>query len=940
MAAAAESLPALSPDETARSLIDILNAFLAETRGAGAPVITANLDSLLERDLGLDSLSRFELWLRVEQAFGVGVEEEKLAEIETARDLLRLLLAGSKRQAHAADVVQLADRGVATVPEHATTLLEALEWHVRAQPDRLHITILDGDAEEARLTYADLARDMAAVAAGLQREGLEPGQAVAIMLPTGRDFFAAYYGVLAAGGVPVPIYPPIRLAQLADHVRRQAGILQSSVARLLVTVREAKPVGSLLRGQVPSLARILTVDDLRSHAAQPTPVPVKADDIAFIQYTSGSTGNPKGVVLTHANLLANVRAMVRATGATSEDVFVSWLPLYHDMGLIGAWLCPLYGGLPLVVMSPLHFLSRPSRWLWAIHRYRGTISAGPNFAYELAASRIDERELEGLDLASWKWAFNGAEPVSAETMARFATRFARYGFDPNTLAPVYGLAECALDLAFPPGRRGVLVDRIDRERLARGVAVPAAAGVAHAVGIVACGRPLAGYEMRIAEEAGRELPERHVGRVEFKGPSATSGYYNNPEATAKLFDNGWVDTGDLGYIAAGELYLTGRSKDMMIRGGQNLYPYELEDAIGAVPGIRKGCVAVFGVGDPATGTERIVVLAETRETDAAKRAELTAKVNALAADLIGGPADDVVLAPPHSVLKTSSGKIRRAASREVYERGLIGARRPAVWRELSALALRSAQGRIVQWWRSVAAVVYSCWVWSATAVLGMLAFLCVLVLPRGPARRVWRAAARAAVRLAGLPIVVEGTEHLPGSGPVVVVANHASYVDGLLLFALLPSRFVFAAKEGFARNPITRLAFSKAGAFFVERFDAGRGVEDTRVLAGLAKEGAALGIFPEGTFSRTPGLRPFRMGAFVIAAEAGSPVVPVAFRGSRSVLRADEWIFRRGPVRAVFGAPIAPTGTDWAAAVALRDAARAHILRHCGEPDLASDALG
>ena len=940
MAVAAGASLAPSPDETARTLLDILNAFLAETRGAGAPAITANLDSLLERDLGLDSLSRFELWLRVEQAFGIGVAAEKLAEIETARDLLRLLLHGSRRQAHAADVVQLADRGVATVPEAATTLLEALEWHVRAQPDRLHITLLDGDAEAARLTYADLARDMEAVAAGLQREGVEPGQAVAIMLPTGRDFFAAYYGTLAAGGIPVPIYPPLRLAQLADHVGRQAGILRSCVARVLVTVREAKPVGSLLRGQVPSLARVLTVDDLRAHAARPTGVPVTADDIAFIQYTSGSTGDPKGVVLTHANLLANVRAMVRATGATSADVFVSWLPLYHDMGLIGAWLCPLYGGLPLVVMSPLHFLSRPARWLWAIHRYRGTISAGPNFAYELAASRIDERELDGLDLSAWRWAFNGAEPVSADTMARFAARFAKHGFDPNTLAPVYGLAECGLDLAFPPGRRGVLVDRIDRRRLAsQRVAAPAAAGDTHAAAIVACGRPLAGYELRIADDAGRELPERRVGRVEFKGPSATSGYYRNAEATARLFDGEWLDTGDLGYVAEGELYLTGRSKDMMIRGGQNVYPYELEAAIGEVPGIRKGCVAIFGVGDPAIGTERVVVLAETRETDDAKRGELAGRINALAAELIGGPADEVVLAPPHTVLKTSSGKIRRAASREVYERGLVGAGRPALWRELAGLALRSGQGRVAQWGRGAMAVAYSCWVWAEAAVLATLAFVCVLALPRGPARRTWRAAARAAVRLAGLPVMVEGLERVPGAGPVVVVANHASYVDGLLLFALLPSRFVFAAKEGFARNPVTRIALRKAGAFFVERFDAGRGVEDTHVLAGLAKGGAALAIFPEGTFSRTPGLRPFRMGAFVIAAEAGAPVVPAAFRGSRSVLRAGESIFRRGIVRVVFGAPIRPSGTDWSAAVKLRDAAREHILRHCGEPDLASDTL-
>jgi 1-acyl-sn-glycerol-3-phosphate acyltransferase len=941
MALAAQSQPAPSPEQTARDLLDILDAFLAETRSAGAPVVTASLDSRLERDLGLDSLGRYELWLRVEQAFEVGVSDDTLAQIETPRDMLRALLAGSKRHAHAADVVQLAEARAEAAPEGATTLLEVLDWHLRAHPDRTTITLLEGDEGHSTLTYANLARAAEAVAGGLQREGLEPGQAVAMMLPTGRGFFAAYYGTLLAGGVPVPIYPPFRLAQLADHVRRQAGILQSCLARVLVTFREAKPVGMLLRGQVPSLAHVVTVDDLEEQGARPARVPVTADDIAFIQYTSGSTGNPKGVVLTHANLLANMRAMIRATGATSADVFVSWLPLYHDMGLIGAWLNTLYCAIPLAVMSPLSFLSRPARWLWAIHRYRGTISAGPNFAFELCASRLDERELAGLDLSSWRWAFNGAEPVSADTMERFAARFAKYGLDPNTLAPVYGLAECGLDLAFPPGRRGVLVDRIERERLAaERVAAPAQPGDEHAVPIVACGRPLAGYELRIADEAGRELPERRVGRVEFKGPSATSGYYRNPEATATLFDGGWLDTGDLGYVAAGELYLTGRSKDMMIRGGHNVYPYELEEAIGNVPGIRKGCVAVFGVPDRAGGTERIVVLAETRETDAGKRAELTARINELAAELIGGPADDVVLAPPHTVLKTSSGKIRRPGSRELYERGLVGARRPAVWAEIAALAIRSARGRLAQWWRSALAIAYSCYLWAAAAILGLVSFLCVLVLPQHMARQVWRGSTRVAVRLAAVPLSVEGLESLPATGPVVLVANHASYVDAPILFSLMPARFTFAAKEEYERNPITRIAFAKAGAFFVERFDAGRGVEDTRELSRLAREGAALVIFPEGTFTRTPGLRPFRMGAFVIAAEAGVPVVPVAFRGTRSMLRADGWIFHRGPVRVVFGKPIRPEGRDWSAAVKLRDATRAEILRHCGEPDLSSDVLG
>jgi 1-acyl-sn-glycerol-3-phosphate acyltransferase len=941
MALAAKIEPAISPEQTARTLVDILNAFLAETRSAAGPVITATLDSLLERDLGLDSLGRYELWLRVEQAFGISVSDDTLAQIETPRDMLRALLAGARRQAHAADVVQLAPDTAEAAPEAATTLLEVLDWHVRAHPDRTTITLLEGEDDRSSMSYADLARDADRVAGGLQRAGLEPGHAVAIMLPTGREFFAAYYGVLAAGGIPVPIYPPFRLAQLADHVRRQAGVLASSVARVLITFREAKAVGSLLRGQVASLARVVTVGDLLESGARAARVPVTAEDIAFIQYTSGSTGNPKGVVLTHANLLANMRAMIRATGATPADVFVSWLPLYHDMGLIGAWLNTLYCSIPLVVMSPLGFLSRPARWLWAIHRYRGTISAGPNFGYELCASRLDERELEGLDLSSWRWAFNGAEPVSADTMRRFAARFKKYGFDPNTLAPVYGLAEVALDIAFPPGRRGVLVDHVDRERLAaEGVAVPARPEEAHAAAIVACGRPLAGHQIRIADAAGRELPERHVGRVEFQGPSATSGYYRNPEATAALFDGAWLDSGDLGYVAEGELYLTGRSKDMMTRGGHNVYPYELEEAVGNVPGIRKGCVAVFGTPSATSGTERIVVLAETRATGAAERSALVARINELAADLIGGPADEVVLAPPHTVLKTSSGKIRRAASRELYERRLVGARGPAVWLELAGLALRSARGRLAQWWRSAAAIGYSCYVWAAAAILAVVGFVCAVALPRRAARRAWRAITRAGVRLAGAPITVEGMERVPGEGPVVVVANHASYVDGALLFALLPARFTFAAKEEFERNPVTRIAFDRAGAFFVERFDAAKGVEDTRELSRLVQAGAALAIFPEGTFTRMPGLRPFRMGAFVIAAEANVPVVPVAFRGTRSMLRADNWVFRRGPIRVVFGAPIRPQGRDWSAAVKLRDAAREEILRHCGEPDLASGVLG
>jgi 1-acyl-sn-glycerol-3-phosphate acyltransferase len=897
------------------------------------------LESDLERELGIDSLTGVELGLRIERALGVRLPDATLTEARTPRELVAAVLraAGAARLPQSTGVVALAERRALATPDAATTLVEMLEWHAARHPERTHVTLLEGDDRATAWTHARLLEEARRAGAGLQDEGIEPGQSVAIMLPTSLEFFASYCGCLLAGAVPVPIYPPVRLAQLGDHMRRQAGVLTSAEARLLVTVPEAKPLGTLLKGQVPTLKRVVTFADLAESGARLEAVARKPDDIAFLQYTSGSTGNPKGVILTHANLLANLRAMGRAAGVGAGDVFVSWLPLYHDMGLIGAWLGSLYFGMPLVVMSPLDFLARPTRWLWAMHRYRGTVSAAPNFAYEICATKLDSRDLEGLDLSAWRWAFNGAEPVSAETMERFAARFAQYGFDPKALAPVYGLAECALDLAFPPPRRGLVVDSVDRARLARtGVAAAAAADDPQPLRVVACGQPLPGYQIRIADDAGRELPERATGRVEFKGPSATAGYFRNPEATRALFDGDWLDSGDLGYIAAGELYLTGRAKDMMIRGGQNLYPYELEEAVGNVPGVRKGCVAVFAVPDAQKGSERIVVLAESRETDEGKRAALRAQINALAADLIGGPADDVVLAPPHTVLKTSSGKIRRAASRELYLRGAIGRHAAPVWGQVVGLAAASARGRAAQLARTVGELAYAGYAWTMFGLLGVGAIAAALVVPTAAGRRAaLHGIARAMARLSGLPVTVTGRERLPAAGPVVVVANHASYVDGLLLYALLPQRFVVAAKEGFARSFWTRRLFGAAGARFVERFDPQRGVEDARALAALAASGEALAFFPEGTFTRTPGLAPFRMGAFVIAAGTGAPVVPVAFRGTRSVLRADSWVVRRRPVHVAFGTPIAPDGTDWAAALRLREAARAEILRHCGEPDLA-----
>ena len=672
----------------------------------------------------------------------------------------------------------------------------------------------------------------------------------------------------------------------------------------------------------------------------PTPwseVPVHPRDLAFLQYTSGSTGDPKGVMLSHANLLANLRAMGSRITVNSDDVFVSWLPLYHDMGLIGACLGSLYYASPLTVMSPLSFLARPARWLWAIHRHRGTLSAAPNFAYELCARSIQDHEIEGLDLSSWRMSFNGAEPVSPATLERFIARFSRYGFRAEAMAPVYGLAECSVGLALQPPGRGPLIDRVQRERfVATGQAVSAAPGDTAPLLFPACGQPIPDHQIRIVDEQGRELPDRQEGRVEFKGPSATTGYYRNPEATRRLFPHGddWLDSGDRGYLAGGDIYLTGRVKDLIIRGGRNLYPYELEQAVGEIPGIRKGCVAVFASPDPATGSERLVVVAETLTTQPESLLSLRQQIQSVGVDLLGTPPDEVVLAPPRTVLKTSSGKIRRSAVRELYERNAIGQGGRALWLQLTRIALASGWAQARRLGSAVMDRLYAAYVWSVFGVLAPVVWLGVMTLPKLE----WRwALARTGpwllAQLTGTPLIVRGQQHLP-VGSCILVANHSSFLDAYVLMAAIPRHFHYVAKRELLDNHWIARPLLRMGTLFIERFDVQRSADEARKLIEAVHAGQSLGFFPEGTFTRIPGLLEFRMGAFLAAARAGVPVAPVTIRGARSMLRAGSWFPRRGQLEVIIESPITPDGDDWSAAVRLRDAARAAILRHCGEPDL------
>jgi 1-acyl-sn-glycerol-3-phosphate acyltransferase len=798
--------------------------------------------------------------------------------------------------------------------------------------------------EEAEypLSYRALWDGAMGYAAGLVERGLQPGQMVAIMLPTCREYLYSFYGVLLAGGVPVPLYPPARLSTIEDHMTRHVGILKSAGASIMITIPEAKPLAYLLRAQVESLNRILIPEDLNSGSGMGfRPVHGKPGDTGFLQYTSGSTGNPKGVVLSHANLMANVRAMGAAVNANPEDVFVSWLPLYHDLGLIGANFATLVLGFPVVLMSPLAFLSRPSKWLQAIHRHRGTMSGGPNFSFELCLRRIRDEEIEGIDLSSWRFAFNAAEPVSPETITEFEKRFGRYGLRRNCLSPSYGLAESSVGVAITVPGTPWRADRLDRERFTRtGEAAEARPDDPSPLVIIGCGTAIPGHDMRVVDAAGLELPDRQEGHLQFRGPSSTSGYYRSPEATKSLFaGGGWLNTGDRAYLSDGTLFLTGREKDIIIRGGRNISPYELEQAVGDLAGVRRGCVAVFGSLDPATGTERVVVLAEMRDKDGSRHDDLKRMINDLAVTLIGAPADDIVLAPPATVPKTSSGKIRRVAAREYYERGPTAVGGGAVWLQFVRLVLAGAAPQLRRGLRTLQGALFALRGYLAFGLLFPFAFLAALLSPRVlPVSLCWsvgRTVSAWFLRLAGIPVAVQGREHLDIRSPVVLAANHTSFLDALVLLSILEYRgFAFIAKREFADSFLMGRLLGGFGTRFIERFDVAKSAEHAGEMAEAAKAGVSLIVFPEGTLTRNTGLMGFRTGAFQAAAQAGIPVVPVALRGLRSVLRDGTWYLRRAPVSLVACPPVAPEGEDWAAAVKLRDAVRAQILKHCGEPDL------
>lgn len=585
--------------------------------------------------------------------------------------------------------------------------------------------------------------------------------------------------------------------------------------------------------------------------------------------------------------------------------------------------------------------------MWAIHQYRGTLSASPNFGYELCLKRLGDEDIEGLDLSSWRLAFNGAEPVSPDSIERFTQRFQSVGFKAETMMPVYGLAESSVGLAFPSLPQKPIIDRIQRDELSQtGQAVPTNENDKNALSFVGSGHALSGHQIRIVNIDGEELPERHEGYLQFRGPSVTSGYYRNSEASKNLFIGDWLDSGDLAYIAEGEIFITGRNKDVIIRAGRNVYPHELEEVVGNIDGIRNGCVAAFPAKDQRSATERLVILAETRETDQTIKQELKNQISSLSNDLIGLPPDEIILAPPHTVLKTSSGKVRRSACRELYEQNLLGQAPKAFWLQITRTALRSMLPTARRLRQRFVNNLYAIYSWLLFIPLMSLTWLSIVLLPRLKWR--WKAVhslARLLAFASGTKIIVKGLENLPPSSQTsVFVANHSSYLDSFAINAAIPRNFSYISKSEFSKNILTALPLKRLHAKFVERFDSQQGIKDAKDIANTKQHIQSLFFFPEGTFTRVSGLQNFRMGAFLTAAEANMQVVPISIRGTRSILRADTWLPRHGNITITIGQAVSPevlpegkTEDNWSVAVKLKDAAHQHILHYCGEVDLSNE---
>jgi acyl-CoA synthetase (AMP-forming)/AMP-acid ligase II len=559
-------------------------------------------------------------------------------------------------------------------PPSFTSLVDLLRYRATKQPnDRAYILLSDQGQEESVLTFAELDQRASDVAARLAHGQI--GDRALLLFGPGLDFIIAYLGCLLAGVIAVPMMPPRRNSSFDSS----ASILADCSPRFALTnahLGSARP-DVLERFQGYKMDWLILDQEsgcsLDQNRLLPTPGP---EDIAFLQYTSGSTSNPKGVMVSHGNLIENLEMIRLTLDNAGQSTHVNWVPLYHDMGLILNVLQSLYVGAPCVLLAPVTFIQRPLQWLRAIHNYRAEVAGGPNFAFDLCVRRFRADQVKDLDLSCWKVAFNAAEPVRADTIERFAATFSPYGFEPRAMCPLYGMAEATVLISGGGRGTGPVIRTVSREAFQRHqVAIPAGHDDAHRV--VGCGRNIIGQRIAIVDpDTRRRLEADHIGEVWVGGPHVCKGYWSNPATTRSTFrariegeDEFWLRTGDLGFIdEAGELFITGRIKDVIIVRGINYYPQDIENTVyDSHPALRRYCGAVFSVLTENT-EEKVVLVQEVErvhrrdlETD-----EIIGCIREAVANEHEIALDSIVLIRPGSIPKTTSGKIQRSLARQMW----------------------------------------------------------------------------------------------------------------------------------------------------------------------------------------------------------------------------------------------------------------------------------
>jgi len=536
------------------------------------------------------------------------------------------------------------------------------------------------DGSERELSWDGLYEESIRRAAGLRRAGLKKGDRLLLVLPEGEDFVPTFFGALWAGVIPVPVYPPMSMGKLSSYVDTLAAIMACAKPSFVCAPKKLEATLWPALARSPSVQGVLSAEMLRAAACADNaarmekPEHILPEDICFLQFTSGSTSLPKGVEVTHANLIANCKAMmVDGLQCREGDVTVSWLPLYHDMGLIGFVISTALYGVPSVLLSTSSFIRNPALWLEAMHRKRGSIAFAPNFAYALTSKRLRPEAIERFDLSCVRVFGCGSEPINPNTLREFASKLAPAKLAPSALLPCYGMAEHSLAISFVGLEEEMKTDIIDKALYESKQLARPPKGKAETLEFVNCGRAFPGHEMAAFDSAGKRLKDREVGELWLKGPSVARGYFENPEATAATFGGGWLKTGDLGYLVDGEVFVVGRLKDIIILYGRNYDPQHFEWALDCLSDIRQGNVVAFS--RPGAASEELVIVAESRAAD---KEALALQVRQHLSEQFQVACADVVIVPPGTLPKTSSGKLQRRKTRERYLLGSLLAEAPAL----------------------------------------------------------------------------------------------------------------------------------------------------------------------------------------------------------------------------------------------------------------------